>query len=233
MEHGLQFGGSGKRAKSETQDDSRKNREDDDPNEMDEVTRNAFKLKVIALLMQMNSAVVRGDFLKGKFGPTINTQILPALDQMRWTILPRWQSEGSCSARFLEAAQHLDSLVEKSRATFKLDMSSNDQQSYGEWMFVLEILANNEYWQKVPGSQRCTHNYDEELSKPRLKALGSTKPQRVPDIIKKRVSIVKGKAPSSPANSSEDLDIEEIVPSSTDEDSASETDSSTESDKFD
>ena len=128
-----------------------------------QTNRSAFKLKIVSLLFQMASPVVRADFLSGAFGREINIEVLLKLDKIRWTLIPRWQAVSS-SARFLEAANHFDCLLDRSHDVFHFEPSGECTVTYSEWLSMLELIANNGYWTNVSAEERCTHanvTYDE------------------------------------------------------------------------
>lgn len=48
-------------------------------------------IAVQSLLAQFAHPDVRGDFINGRFGLNVNSNLLPRLDELRWSIFPRWQ----------------------------------------------------------------------------------------------------------------------------------------------
>ena len=53
-----------------------------------------------SLLAKFSHPMIRADFVNGKFGWNINLTLLPQLDELRWSLVPRWQSgDLACSIR--------------------------------------------------------------------------------------------------------------------------------------
>ena len=133
-----------------------------------EVDRDAFKMKVLSLLMQMTNTRVRGDLISGQFGPNVNPDILPKIDELRWTLLPRWQpvEQQAGNHRYRDAANHLQKLLERSTDIFEPvhPSKSGTSISYSEWMSFLELLSNNGYWTRVHSRERCAHEYDDTIA---------------------------------------------------------------------
>lgn len=110
-----------------------------------------------ALLNQFCHPKVRADFISGQFGISVNRDILPAMDALRWTLFPRWKG-GSLSAHSritLQASFHLHKLISKSERTIQL--IDEEPTSYREWFYILESIAENKYWIKVSPEDRCVH----------------------------------------------------------------------------
>ena len=122
----------------------------------------ALKMGILCLLNQLTNPQVRGDFLSGLFGPSINPDLLPRLDELRWMVLPRWQGSGFDSnlARYDQAVEHLEKLVNNSEEIVPQPHSSMVQDlTYAEWKITLDMIANDRYWSRVPVEERCAHNY--------------------------------------------------------------------------
>lgn len=137
-----------------------------------------------SLLVQFSHPQVRADFACGVFGCNINPSLLPRIDQLRWTLLPRWQS-GSVNTpnlRMAMAAQHWAHLVARSERLFLTDNEDAEQcLTYNEWFSTLDNIAADRYWGRVPAEKRCTHLL---LDKDEIKAtddgessLSGTEPQ--------------------------------------------------------
>ena len=202
------------------------NQNDGFPRSMIEANKNAFKLKLISLLMQMTSPTVRGDFISGVFGPTMNPDILSSIDQIRWSVIPRWQTDGRCSTKYIEASEHLDRLLNRSNALFCLDPENATKQSYSQWMSVLELLAGNEYWSSVPSNDRCTHNFDDaKIESVHMKESKINMPTL--KIEKTSTKMIENTKLKTKANDGKPVKIEEIILSSSDPPSSSDSNTET------
>ena len=90
----------------------------------------------------------------------MNPNILPAIDNLRWTLLPRWLGHGfaAASPRSEMAAHHLYKLIHKSKEQIMPNMQEGKMcPSYSEWYETLEILAADRYWSQMPAEDRCIH----------------------------------------------------------------------------
>lgn len=113
-----------------------------------------------SLLAQFAHPQVRSDFLAHRFDWLNGPKLLNQLDELRWTLFPRWQGgtlevASQLSAR---AAEHLHLLVNRSPREF--DLSDDPTQrclSYRDWFKLLDAIASDSYWQRVPPSKRCIH----------------------------------------------------------------------------
>ena len=183
-----------------------------------EINKDAFKIKIFSLLIQMSNTQVRGDLMSGKFGPNLNPDILPRLDELRWMLLPRWQSSDNefAHSRFQEAAGHLDKLMERSTALFEPDPLCADVFSYSEWMSLLELISNNGYWTKVSPNARCTHTFDEALEQSQ-KVVASDKKCLVPTRNKGAIPKTRGRD----VTCARKIKVEEVVISSSNPSSSS------------
>jgi hypothetical protein len=113
-----------------------------------------------SLLSQFSNTQVRADFVNGKFGPAINPHVLPQLDELRWTLFPRWQGgvlEEPNSA-FRLARVHADKLLARSAEVAATSVEAmSDGLTYGQWSRVLQSIATDKYWLTTPADKRCTH----------------------------------------------------------------------------
>ena len=118
----------------------------------------ATKLAIASLLIQFSNTQVCGDFISGEFKILNAAGILSGLDELRCMLLPRWQ-KGSLigQPRPAEAVKHFDLLVLRSALNTGTKYGGTDKFTYGEWFDVLESLAVDPYWSRVPTSDRCTH----------------------------------------------------------------------------
>ena len=95
------------------------------------------------LLSQFGSSRVRADFVNEKFECCCTPDRLAALDEIRWTLFPRWTS-GSLEHpgdTFVKAAAHLEKLLLKSEELFFVDgMSTSQSFTYYQWN---ETLRNS------------------------------------------------------------------------------------------
>ena len=85
-----------------------------------EAQRMNLLVSLCSLLNQFSSPQVRGDFLHGDFHKDIKIQILPQLDELRWTLFPRWEGQilGEPDLRLNEGASHLNKLLSRSTEIF-------------------------------------------------------------------------------------------------------------------
>jgi hypothetical protein len=115
-------------------------------------------VSVQSLLIQFSNAQVRADLINGRFGCHINPQLLNRIDDLRWTLLPRWQS-GSLSTpkdRERKVVDHMIKLLSRSEELLLVD-SPEKCLTYKEWFSTLETIDADRYWSRVPCEQRCTH----------------------------------------------------------------------------
>jgi len=113
-----------------------------------------------SLLMQFSNVKVRADFANGKFGPNVNPDLLHRIDDLRWTIFPRWPGGNFQSARNRNASavKHIRKLLSKSEEFFMVDDQEYEEAlSYAEWFGALETIASNRYWTVTPHEERCVH----------------------------------------------------------------------------
>ena len=108
----------------------------------------------------------------GAFGPNLNPSILPQLDELKWSLFPRWLGGLDVSGdNYKRASWHICKLLAKEEGTFFSDLESlEDCFSYREWMEILNKIASNRYWSQVPPEDRCVHNVSasqEAPSKPK------------------------------------------------------------------
>ena len=175
---------------------------------------------VYTLLIQFSSPRVRADLISGKFGPNVNPGIIHMLDQLRWTILPRWQ-HGSIidpGTRCNVAAVHLTQLISRSEDVFVLEGEGQQSLTYRQWLSTLEMLAADPYWLNVQPNERCVHII-EESSKgidERGGETSSSQPYRIP--------VIKREVTKKPATKPSHKKIEEIIISSSDSSSENESD---------
>jgi hypothetical protein len=115
-------------------------------------------VSVQSLLVQFSSPRVRADLINGKFGCHINPQLLLKLDDLRWTLLPRWQSGSiiTIDTRKTVVVDHMFNLLNKSDELLLMDLPERCP-TYKEWFNMLETIAADRYWSRVPCEQRCVH----------------------------------------------------------------------------
>ena len=121
-----------------------------------------LKVNIISLLMQLKSPKVRGDIINGAFQAGVDPNMLQVLDQVRWCIVPRWQSVGFTSnkSRAKLAVEYMENLI--NRSDVLVPMASSFEVTYAEIMSTLDLLATDQYWEKVSPGERCAHlDYDE------------------------------------------------------------------------
>ena len=118
-------------------------------------------VSIQSLLMQFSVPSVRADFVNGKFKSRFeNIDFLPMIDELRWTLLPRWKGSGyeSIRARSSIAMYHFRELLRRSSSTMLIDGSKNKVKfSYMGWYDALMVIANDVYWTETSVEQRCTH----------------------------------------------------------------------------
>jgi hypothetical protein len=120
----------------------------------------AAVISVQAVLNQFSVPKVRADFISGRFGCNINPNLLPRIDEFRWTLFPQWQTKGAIftNATSEQASFHLDKLLVKSDELLLTSMDvMEDCLSYRDWMNALELIASSRYWERTPAESRCTH----------------------------------------------------------------------------
>ena len=104
------------------------------------------------LLVQFSHPQVRADFVNGKFGAGLDTTILPALDEVRWTLFPQWRGGAihspprSCS----DAGREMLKLFAESEEYFKHETEAFKPCTYREWCRKLELISTNNYWNVTP-----------------------------------------------------------------------------------
>ena len=120
-------------------------------------------LSLQGLLSQFGSSRVRADFVNERFECCCTPDRLAALDEIRWTLFPRWTS-GSLEHpgdTFVKAAAHLEKLLLKSEELFFVDgMSTSQSFTYYQWNETLEELCRDPYWNATPSGERCTHFHE-------------------------------------------------------------------------
>ena len=110
-----------------------------------------------SLLAQFSHPMVRADFVNGRFGWNINPTLLPQLDELRWSLVPRWQSgDLTCSIRDCgPAARILQQLLGESDEVILSD--DTRQYTCKQWMQILDAIASDPYWTNVSPEERCVH----------------------------------------------------------------------------
>ena len=134
----------------------------EDPEGHNEATNTlTFAVGLQGLLSQFGNSKVRADFVNGKFGGHCSPERLTALDEIRWSLFPRWTP---CTLEhpgdnFVRAADHLEKLRLRSTEKFVAEGMSCSSQvlMYGQWNDILEDLGQDSYWSETPASLRCTH----------------------------------------------------------------------------
>ena len=73
-------------------------------------------LSIQSLLAQFANSQVGADFVSGSFNCKVDPKLLARIDDLRWSLFPRWQSGGfqAAAVSSLRAAQHWNLLVSKS-----------------------------------------------------------------------------------------------------------------------
>ena len=125
-------------------------------------------ISIQSLLVQFSHPSVRADFINGRFGePSINTSLLERIDELRWTLMPRWiGGEIAELQRSASAAYHFDEMMNGSEAPFITNVNQIERcMTYREWMDTLEILALDSYWSETSVEERCTHVLTSKKSK--------------------------------------------------------------------
>jgi len=124
-------------------------------------------IQIQSLLAQFAHPTVRADFVNLKFGYSLSPDILPQLDELRWTLFPRWHlgSLIGSNPRFSSAANHLRKLISLSEDIMvSNNESKTPKRSYREWYSILELIASSRYWKKTAIDDRCTHIVREDSS---------------------------------------------------------------------
>lgn len=165
-------------------------------------------IKIQSMLSQFSHPKVRADFLNGKFNVTINPNLLQSIDELRWTLFPRWRGgELLVHDTIMEsAARHCCWLIERRDEVMHIGHSDTDTSlTYAQWFDTLDLIASDKYWAKVPTDERCTHILSSDVE---------VKEQ-------KQQKTDKSKGKEYPSTSSGRIKIEEIVISSSSVDSSS------------
>jgi len=126
-----------------------------------------------SLLMQFSNVNVRADFVNGKFGSNINPNLLPHIDNLRYTLFPRWSGGDfkSARARSTYAVQHICNLLNKSHElAIVSEQDSVDSLTYAEWYNALDGIAASRYWAITPHEKRCVHILKTNHSDPVVQA---------------------------------------------------------------
>ena len=124
-------------------------------------------VSIQSLLGQFAHTQVRADFINSRFGCNINPSLLPRMDDLRWTIFPRWQGNGfeSATSRSSIASHHIIKLLNRNPSLFiPTDSAEEDCLTYNEWMTALETIAADRYWSRVPCEDRCIHSLTSDNS---------------------------------------------------------------------
>lgn len=128
----------------------------------------AASISIQALLAQFMHPQVRADLLNKQFELHSSPKLLAKLDEIRWTLFPRWQG-GSlelAQQQFTSAAKHLKALINKCEEPFVLpDDQLQGSMTYSQWYATLQAVAADKYWNRVPPADRCTHTFQEHLCK--------------------------------------------------------------------
>ena len=117
-------------------------------------------LAIQSLLSQFGNPQVRADFVSGKFDFPGYPERLSALDDLRWTLFPRWSGTSlSCpGVSFDHSVYHLRNLLAKSSQVAEISDGENCIQfTYAKWYELLEQVASDSYWKATPAVRRCTH----------------------------------------------------------------------------
>jgi hypothetical protein len=120
----------------------------------------AKAIGIQSLLTQFAHPQVRAHFLNQRFALPASQKLLQKLDELRWTLFPRWHGGSLDSTVNLHArsAEHLNSLILQHQQPFVLtDDTENQSMSYKQWYSTLQAIALDDYWSKVPPADRCTH----------------------------------------------------------------------------
>lgn len=117
-------------------------------------------VSIQSLLVQFSHSKVRADFVNQCFGCNINPKLLPRIDNLRWLLLPRWQSGSlaTTNVRSQAASYHWNHLIRQSDELFLTDTDAMEEcLTYKEWFSTLEAVASDRYWTRVSPENRCTH----------------------------------------------------------------------------
>lgn len=139
----------------------------------------ADAVSIQALLHQFSHPKVRADFVNGRFGLSINPNLLPSLDALRWSLFPRWRG-GSLRLHqraTRKAAENLTLLIDSSSNLFRLD--NEEPMTYQDWFQILESIATNQYWSTIPPEDRCTHIIQNDICATSNEAPRSFSPGRL------------------------------------------------------
>ena len=87
-----------------------------------EVSQLMMTIAIESLLSQFAHPGVRADLVNRKFACNVNPNLLPEIDNLRWTLFPRWLGSGleAAAESYQRAAEHLRRLVGRSEELFKV-----------------------------------------------------------------------------------------------------------------
>ena len=128
-----------------------------------EVSQLMMMIAIESLLIQFAHPGVCADLVNRKFANNVNPNLLPEIDNLRWTLFPRWLGSGfeAAAESYQRAAEHLRHLVSRSEELFKVVSGATESLlSYREWFNVLNTIAVDQYWIQVPAKSRCIHILD-------------------------------------------------------------------------
>ena len=169
-------------------------------------------LSIQSLLNQFCHSSVRADFVNGKFGPDVNPRLLPAIDELNWSLFPRWQGGSVEEVSFVIAAEKVGKLMNKNDGLLVLNNDSfGDSFSYAQWRNILESLALSDYWQTTTPADRCVHIIDDTREKNKIKPEATLTRNKVEPKNSANITLLSKRSKKS------NKTIEEIVVDSSDE----------------
>ena len=179
-------------------------------------------IQCVSLLNQFANPKVRADLVNGEFGGKIDCNILPMLDELRWTLLPQWQGSplGQVPLNCVSASVHMQKLCLQGSDKFQQDAEESlGTLTYSNWFDVLSDISRSQYWSRTTMDKRCTHILDGKSDLIHQEDQKPVFPQKPLLQMRKRSSlgrVTRGKSRK----------VEEVVLSSTSSSSLSTEDSS-------
>ena len=171
-------------------------------------------LSLQSLLTHFNNLQLRADFVNGRFGKSVNPEVLPLLDELRWSLFPSWKGGllgGSDNPTMTTAMTHVEKLIGRSGDVAVTSSEEKEFLTYREWYQVLQAIATNKYWEETPLESRCSHGSTFLADRPEPKVeSGNGRRVYAPEKGKSGGSVVRSKvekpSSSSECSSSEDYE---------------------------
>ena len=156
------------------------------PSQLNEaaISAECMRTAIISLISQFASTRVRGDFLNGHFGCSVNPAILPMLDELRCLLIPRWATSGWSGnvSRCNDAAVHFGKLIANSPERLLTDCGETPM-TYAQWMSTLHMIAADPYWENTQPDDRCMHISTSETPEVKVARKKSKNPIKIEEVV--------------------------------------------------